>query len=295
MAYFLFVDESGQDRRESPYEVLAGIAVEDRDLWNLVRALQEAEVRYFGTRYTFVGKELKAKKALDTRTYYQANQPLEVSEDERRNLARSCLESGATAGRREIAALAQAKIAYVREALEICARFRCKAFASIIDRDAPNPEPGYLRKDYAYLFERFFYFLEDKDTTLSGIIVFDELEKSQSHILVHEMEKYFKRTTKGRQRASQIIPEPFFVHSDLTTAIQLTDFVAYIISWGLRFEGMNRPARVELEDLTNRIMYLRYRTTREENGNTYVSWSFKFITDLRPQYGRDDDETEKAM
>ena len=32
MAYFLFVDESGQDHRESPCEVLAGVAVEDRDL-----------------------------------------------------------------------------------------------------------------------------------------------------------------------------------------------------------------------------------------------------------------------
>jgi len=32
MAYFLFVDESGHDQGESPYEVLGGIAVEDRDL-----------------------------------------------------------------------------------------------------------------------------------------------------------------------------------------------------------------------------------------------------------------------
>ena len=29
MAFFLFIDESGQDRRNSPYEVLAGVAVED--------------------------------------------------------------------------------------------------------------------------------------------------------------------------------------------------------------------------------------------------------------------------
>ena len=31
MAYFLFIDESGQDHRDSPYEVLAGVAIEDRD------------------------------------------------------------------------------------------------------------------------------------------------------------------------------------------------------------------------------------------------------------------------
>ncbi len=34
MSYMLFIDESGRDLRESPYAVLAGIAVEDRDLWN---------------------------------------------------------------------------------------------------------------------------------------------------------------------------------------------------------------------------------------------------------------------
>lgn len=28
MAYFLFIDESGQDHKSSPYEVLAGIAIE---------------------------------------------------------------------------------------------------------------------------------------------------------------------------------------------------------------------------------------------------------------------------
>jgi hypothetical protein len=43
MAFLLFVDESGQDRGDSPYEVLAGIAIEDQDLWNLVLALRDAE------------------------------------------------------------------------------------------------------------------------------------------------------------------------------------------------------------------------------------------------------------
>jgi hypothetical protein len=32
MAYFLFIDESGQDHHDSPYEVLAGITVKDEDL-----------------------------------------------------------------------------------------------------------------------------------------------------------------------------------------------------------------------------------------------------------------------
>jgi hypothetical protein len=32
MAFLLFLDESGHDLVHSPYQVLAGVAVEDRDL-----------------------------------------------------------------------------------------------------------------------------------------------------------------------------------------------------------------------------------------------------------------------
>ena len=236
------------------------------------------------------GANSKPKKLLTTKAFRQAASLPPFPEDERRVLAKRCLESGATAGPPEQAAIAQAKLAYTREAMEICSRFRCKAFASIVSRHSQAAGRDHLRKDYAYLFERFYYFLEDKDTALSGIIVFDELDKSQSHLLVGQMERYFKFTAKGRQRAGQIIPEPFFVHSDLTTGIQLADFVAYIISWGVRFEGMMEPAREELQDLANQVRRLRYRTVREVDGNPeYSIWSFAMITDLRPR-----DEREEA-
>jgi hypothetical protein len=62
---------------------------------------------------------------------------------------------------RQLTALAQAKIAYVAELMDICSRFRCKAFASVVSKVSPMPAPDHLRKDYAYLFERFFYYLED--------------------------------------------------------------------------------------------------------------------------------------
>jgi len=212
----------------------------------------------------------------------------EFETEERRELAQRCLEAGDKAGKRELAALAQAKLAYVGDVFDICARFRCKLFASIVDSSSPRPNPSHLRKDYAYLFERFFYYLEDKETLPSGIIVFDESEKSQSHILLEQMDRYFKSTAKGRQRASQIIPEPFFVHSDLTTGIQIADLVAYIISWGIRFEGMREPARIELNDLGNQVCRLRYRAIREiENNPDYVIWSFSLITDLRTKDERE--------
>ncbi len=285
MAYFLFIDESGQDGRNSPYEVLAGVAVEDRELWNLIRAIQDAEYACFGMRYSRGDAELKGKTLLKTKTFRLAAQMPPIPETERTDLARQCLEDGAKANRRQLTALAQAKLAYVGEVFDICARFRCVVFASIVTQKAPKPMGSeFLRKDYAYLFERFFYFLEDRNATVSGIVVFDELEKSQSHILVSQMDRYFKETSKGRQRAGLIIPEPFFVHSDLTTGIQIADLAAYLISWGLRIPGMTQPGRGELDDLVEKVRSLGYHTRRTIDGKPdFAVYGFSVITDLRPR------------
>ncbi len=284
MAYFLFIDESGQDLREAPYEVLAGVTVEDRDLWNLVKVLQDVELRVFGTRYRANERELKGKKLLKTKTYRQATALPPIPEQARQVLAKKCLEEGEKAGKYEITALAQAKLAYVQEVLEVCARFRCKTIASIVNRDSPRPKPTHLRKDYAYLFERFYYFLEDTSPLQAGIVVFDELDKSRSHILIDQMARYFQYTTKGHLYSSRIIPEPLFVHSDLTTGIQIADLVAYILSWGTWLPGKNEPARRELEVLTEQVYRLRHRSVREVAGNpNYPIWSFAIISDLRPR------------
>ena len=167
----------------------------------------------------------------------------------------------------------------VRQLLNLCARYRCKIFASILrDQTMSHDEENYLRKDYVFLFERFYYFLEDKNFDTSGVIVFDELEKAQSHILLQQMEQYFKMTEKGRQRASLVIPEPFFVHSDLNTGIQIADIVAYLLSWGFRIKGMNKPARPELSEFIELMKPLRYRTHRNTDlMSGHEIWSVKVI------------------
>ena len=43
----------------------------------------------------------------------------------------------------------------------------------MIETDAQPTAGGGLRKDYAYVFERFFYFLEDQTVREQGIVVFD--------------------------------------------------------------------------------------------------------------------------
>jgi hypothetical protein len=94
-------------------------------------------------------------------------------------------------------------------------------------------------KTYAFLFERFFHFLNSRPESPRpmGTVIFDEVEKTQSQILIEQMERYFLHTAKGKVRSRLIVPEPLFVHSDLTTMIQMADLVAYIVSWGVRLTG----------------------------------------------------------
>jgi hypothetical protein len=288
MAYLLFLDESGHDLKDSPYEVLAGVAVEDRELWNLICAVQQSEETHFGQRYAEAERELKAKRLLKRKVYRHAAQADPVPVAERRELARLCLQHGDIATRQQITALAQAKIAFVEDVLGICDRFRCRVFASAVDRDAPRSGSDILRKDYAYIFERYFYFLEDEEQI--GVVVFDELERTQSHLLVDQMARYFSRQGRGEVRAGRVIPEPFFVHSHLTTGVQLADLVAYIIAWNVRVGKMSRPARAELEPLGQIVSRLRYRAVREVNENPdFAIWSIAVIDDLRARAEHDTD------
>lgn len=179
--------------------------------------------------------------------------------------------------------MAQAKLAYVGKALDLTRKAGGTAFASITPRNAPRPPIGKLRKDYAFLFERFFYFLNGRPNDPMGYLVFDELDKSASHILLGQVSEYFVSTQKGRTRSRLIIPEPFFVHSDLTTMVQIADLVAYILSWGVRLKAMTEPKRDELGAFAAQVMGLRF-TQHTPKG--YTNYGFKIINDLRPRDGQ---------
>jgi hypothetical protein len=279
MAYFLFIDESGQDHHDSPYEVLAGVTMLDKDLWTFIRAAHDLELFCFGRKYRASDNEIKATKFLKKKTFRLAAQLPAIPIEKRTILARQALDDGEHITKLQLTALAQAKLDYVHKLLQLCQDFRCKIFASIICDPSMIPkEKEMLRKDYIYLFERFYYFLEDKPDEPRGIVVFDELDKSSSHLLMDQMDKYFKKTAKGRYRASLIIPEPFFVHSDLTTGIQVVDFVAYILSWNFRVGKLNKPGREELNIYLELLKPLRYRTTREIGDvQDHVIWSVSVV------------------
>ena len=279
MSWALFIDESGQDQRQSPYEVLAGIAIEDRKLWRLIRDLSDAQEEILGLRlFEAYGSEAKAQKLLKKKVFTHAAQMPPFPADQRRTLAREILQDGTAVSRERLTALAQAKLAYVGRALDISRKAKAQAFASIVPPAAPRPAGGMLRKDYAYLFERFFYFLNSQPEDPMGYVVFDELDKSASHILLNQVSEYFLKTNKGRTRSRLIIPEPFFVHSDMTTMVQVADLMAYIISWGVRLNGMHAQRRPELDELSRKVMRLRF--TQHTPGG-YTNYGFKIINDLR--------------
>ena len=290
MAWFLFMDESGHDRVASPYEVLAGIAVQDSVLWDLIRRLHDSELRFFGRRYSDGRRELKGSLLLKSKVFHHEALNAEVAEADIPTLARAALDDGSRADARMLKALALAKLRYVASVFDTCAELGCHAFASMIEIDAQPTARGGLRKDYAYVFERFFYFLEDQSAREQGIVVFDELEKSKSHLLIDQTHRYFSETAVGQHRSRSIVPEPFFVHSDLTTGVQVADLTAYVISWGFRTAQMTKPARGELAGYARQVARLRYRTTRNRMGNpNFEIWSFAHITDLRTRSEREVD------
>jgi hypothetical protein len=177
---------------------------------------------------------------------------------------------------------------FVHAVLDISAQHSVQVIASVVDIHAPRPAPGVLRKDYVYLFERYFYFLETLPPRERGLVVFDEMEKSQSHVLIQQMAGYFLGTHTGRYRSSRVVPEPFFVHSDLTTGIFLADLAAYILGWGWRLGKMPQPARKELKTYADKLHDMQFRGERPapDGVGTFSVHGICYLDDLRGKFDR---------
>jgi hypothetical protein len=295
----LFVDESGHDGKHMPYEVLAGVVVREDNLWNLVKAIRSAEREHFGDYLrNLVCEEVKAKKLLKRKRFRFAERDDQSTDAERVQLAHSLLlkgkkahESGASCAgetQAELVAYSKQVIAFVHEVLNIAAGHNVQIIASVVDVQAPRPEPGMLRKDYVYLFERYFYLLEACSPSERGLVVFDELDKASSHVLIQQMAIYFLQTSTGRYRSSRIVPEPFFVHSDLTTGVFLADLAAYILGWGWRLNDMTGPVREEIVAFAKKVREMQFRgeKPRDDGAGNWRLYGIKYLDDLRGQADR---------
>jgi len=182
----------------------------------------------------------------------------------------------------EIIAYSRKALDFVHAVLDIAAGFSVRVFASVVDAKASAAASNRLRKDYVYLFERYFYFLETLPPRERGLVIFDELDKTKSHILLQQMAAYFLGTDPGRYQSSRIVPEPFFVHSDLTTGVFLADLAAYILGWGWRLPGMVQPCREELRPFATKLHGMQFHGERptEDGLGVWKMHSIKYIEQL---------------
>jgi hypothetical protein len=76
--------------------VLAGVAIEDHKLWQLIKDLHVAEVAHFGRRYSDGTRELKGKKILKRKIFSRAKLNIDppILPNEVPALAKEILDDG---------------------------------------------------------------------------------------------------------------------------------------------------------------------------------------------------------
>lgn len=294
----LFLDESGTDHGATPYEVIGGVAIPEQKLWEFVQDGEWLQEHCFGgvLKQLAPRKEFKANDLLARDKFRFADQGPRMPDADRRGFARQFLLRARTGGRPrrdEFTAYGQACLLYAEELLRLCLVHGIKAFASIVHPNAPlTANEWALRRDVAFLFERYYYYLEDLGGDQRGLLIFDELERAQCRGLMRRMQDYFLRTETGRRRSALIIPEPFFVHSDLTTGVEVADVVVYVINWAYRYGQMDEVGRSELHPLARLVEQMVYRAERpdpRDTGGVWQIWSIKYLDDLRTRRERDEE------
>ncbi len=282
---------------------MAGVAIAEDSLWNLIQAIRSAEREHFGDYLRKLHPdEIKGRTLLKKKRFKSAARNVQIPTEELVGLTNSCLRKGLEASRqglaqsgvteRELVAYSRQVLNFVHRVIDLAASFSAQVFASVVNVTTPRPEPGRLRKDYVYLFERYFYFLETLPMRERGLIVFDELDKSQSHILLQQMTAYFVGHPTGKYRSSRIMPEPFFVHSDLTTGVFLADLTAYILGWGWRIRKMTQPIRKELQPYVTKLHDMQFigEKPRQDKDGVWHLFGIKYIEDLRGQFDQEQEE-----
>lgn len=288
MSWFFFMDESGHDHVNTPYEVRGGFALSAGKLWPLIQRMEKLELDCFGAVLADYKAEIKGSKLLKKDRFKYAAQHDELPDADRRIHARGFLQAGLekrSPARIQFTAYGQACLLFVDGILDLLEELGARIFAGAIPRGtrpAPDdglPAPNFLRKDQVFLLERLFYFLESPRE--QGILVMDETEKTEDRRFVRRLQNYFTKTDKGRLRATWIVPSPFFVDSEMAIPVQIADILIYAINWGYRREGeFDATAREETASrYGKRLNRLKWRGDGHHNGTTFKSYGIFCVPD----------------
>jgi len=287
MSWVLFMDESGHDHRQMPYEVRGGVALHASKLWSFVRKLQRIERESFGTLLSEFKSEIKGSHMLDKDRFRFASQMRPLDDELRRKHCRSFLTKGLEKKeptRIELTAYGQASLKMAKGIFNLLESHGAILFASAIPRGAIKPAnweaEGLLRKDHVYLLERFYYHLESKDE--HGLIVMDAVEKIHDKRFVRRLENYFRRTYTGRERTKWIVPTPFFVASDMAYPVQVADLCIYCINWGFRIpeKGMDAATRTEIEqEFSPLLRKLQFEGEGRRENEVFNTYGIVYVLD----------------
>jgi hypothetical protein len=172
VSYLLFLDESGHDHRNSPYEVRGGIAVHASKLWPFIQDMQRLELASFGTPLHQFKTELKGCQLLDKDRFKWASQEQRMPDEKRRKHCRGFLTKGLEKKspiRPEFTAYGQACLEMATGIFELLRQHNARLFAAAIPREVARPDTfeaeEYLRKDQVFLLERYFYFSNRRNST----------------------------------------------------------------------------------------------------------------------------------
>jgi hypothetical protein len=292
VSYLLFMDESGHDHKSMPYEVRGGVAIHASKIWSFASAFDDLQVRAFGARLEDFGSEIKGEKLFDKRKLKNLAPGEQFSDSDRRRFCLSFLQKGAaskgavsqTLKWQEFRAYAETCREMSLGILDIMRQHDVRVFATAIPRGSKAPpgwkDKGFLRKDHAYLFERFFYYVEQQDDT--GILVLDSTEYSLDHRFLKTTARYFTRHELGRQRAAHIVPVPMFTPSHMSSLLQSADVIIYCINWGFRvpLRDFNAPNSPEIsEPYAALIGRLQWRGSIGTPTGSAYSYGIVFVPD----------------
>lgn len=285
MSWLLFLDESGHDHKQMPYEVRGGVALHVGEVWPFIKDVQRLELASFGTELHQFRKEIKGCKLIGSDRFKWAAQASLMADEERRNHCRRFLTRGLekqAPKRSEFTAYGQACLEMARGMFQLLRDHKARLFAAAIPRGAArkpvSPADEYLRKDQVFLLQRYFDFLEAERE--HGLLVFDEQDDASDHQFVRRLERYFTRTQTGRYRSAWIVPAPLFVSSHLTYPVQAADLTIYALNWGFRLpsRGMDAPTRQEVADEFGPwISQLQFRGESYREGSVYPEFGIVFV------------------
>jgi len=205
MSWLLFMDESGHDHRNTPYEVRGGFTIRDSELWPFMQEWRRLERDCFGINLAEYRKELKGCKLLDRDRFRWASQAEPLPDNSRRRLCRLFLTKGQERKeptRDEFTADGQASLEMAQGIFQLLRDRDAVLFASAIPRGVKKPDTfqakDFLRKDHVFLLESYYYYLEKCHEY--GLIVMDETDKTEDRRFVRKLEAYFEKTQTGRLR-----------------------------------------------------------------------------------------------